>query len=213
MAVFRRSSRAKVTADTTNANISSAKVDSTIEDLRARLEDLPQEIFDMIHTEVFTAAPGLREIMGLHDINGRKKHRAALKMMHVSQKTRQLYWKTYYGPGAHFIFPFPAISSPFDYGFWIWNSSLPGQDPGLKIDAQVTYMPIPEDDLNCDRWWSQLRLDGHFFDFRKSSPALPKHLPPNLLYLHDLKPDEVEEWKQLGSSRSRILAWWRKKQD
>lgn len=110
-------------------------VDSGANRLRTNLQTLSQEIYDMIYIEVFTAAPGMRDVTRIHDPDGAHKYRHALKLLRVSPHSRALYAKSYYGPGAHFIF---AHTSTVNYRttFKTWLKSLPLS--GLHIPDRIT---------------------------------------------------------------------------
>lgn len=71
----------------------------TAEDLRVRLETLPQELYDEIYDITFTAEHGMRPI-GTKP--GLALHRAHLKFLQIDPASRTSYAKSYYGKGASF---------------------------------------------------------------------------------------------------------------
>lgn len=106
-------------------------IDSTSlssQELCRGLESLPQELYDIIYKEVFTAPPGVRynkyiasrTSLNWHQISAPQRH---LKFFQVSRASRELYAKTYYGPGAIF-----RIDSCRAFGVddvRIWLDSIP----------------------------------------------------------------------------------------
>lgn len=84
--------------------------------LQAHLGRLPQEIFDMIYNEVFTARPAVRRVRR-PDIKGYTTHRVP-HLMHVSKATRMKFAISYYSNSV-FVFP-----EPYDCFAWL-GSVLP----------------------------------------------------------------------------------------
>ncbi|CZT15459.1 uncharacterized protein RCC_01315 [Ramularia collo-cygni] len=97
-----------------------ASIDSA--DLRLLLEKLPQELYDMIYKDVFTATPCSRNPTTGQGVNN--------NMLQVSRHTRAEYAKTYYGPGAEFVFN--HRDDPFSYVAMIsWIETLPAEHVNL----------------------------------------------------------------------------------
>lgn len=74
--------------------------DSSAE-LRARLEFLPQELYDHVWELTFTAEPGMRDV---DTKPGRAAHRGHLKLLQIDSASRAHYAASYYGAGASFRF-------------------------------------------------------------------------------------------------------------
>lgn len=71
-------------------------------ELRRGLESLPQELYDQIYKDVFTASPKVRHVGTITTFGRIKFATEDLNPLHISQATRSLYAKTFYGHDAGF---------------------------------------------------------------------------------------------------------------
>lgn len=89
--------------------------------IRRELESLPQEIYDQIYKEVFTAPAGKYCVIRKNQTQEDRAHLIGiagedyvpndLKLLHISRPSRELYAKTYYGKGSEFLFSIPRFAS------------------------------------------------------------------------------------------------------
>lgn len=79
--------------------------------LRAQLQRIPQEIFDMIWNEVWICKPTIRRVR--RSLTSGRSYHHVPHLMHVSRDTRHMFAISYYSNSV-FIFP-----EPYDCFAWL----------------------------------------------------------------------------------------------
>lgn len=117
-----------------------------VEDIRRGLDKLPQELYDQIYIATFTAPTGTYcPILPRHTAyfqgNRYERFRANvnrndLKLLHISRESRDIFARSYYGPGSTFLFPMLSISDISIHGtlndaFIEWLEMLPSEHRGM----------------------------------------------------------------------------------
>ncbi|CZT18927.1 uncharacterized protein RCC_04772 [Ramularia collo-cygni] len=116
--------------------------------IRHGLDTLPQELWDKIFTEVFTATPGNRTIVWKP--HG-KKDQVQHSLLGVSRSTRAAFAQNYYGGGSSFSIP----DNWSEVGYWPW--SLPKEHYDLIKEVYVNRRPW----VGC-RYWRGPRPRGYY---------------------------------------------------
>lgn len=107
---------------------------SEVDKLRAGLETLPQELYDMIYNAVFTAAPGFRNLSKHH----KKTYRRDFNLLHVSHHSRALFASSYYGNQSRFHFVHWMHYSHDTVRPHSWLAMLPGAHRALVFEVCLT---------------------------------------------------------------------------
>lgn len=118
--------------------------------VRARLDKLPQELYDKIYDFTFSAEPGNRYLDCFVDPSYRPSKDGmrplfqkpdSIHLLHVDRASRKQFARSYYGgSGAVFISPWiskSVISGPPHDTCHIWLSSLPKDHRAMIRDVRI----------------------------------------------------------------------------
>ncbi|CZT21756.1 uncharacterized protein RCC_07621 [Ramularia collo-cygni] len=95
----------------------------SLSDLRAAVAKMPQELYDQIKNEVFTAKPGVVYFTApnIHysaELPANSSHYDP-KLLHVDHATREMYARSYYGEGMQFWFEYIKSIDAQPHANWL----------------------------------------------------------------------------------------------